>query len=212
MKTAIVYKTVSGYTERYAHILRDMLKQDEVTLIPLDKFKPKMLNDCDRAVFMSRVINGSIDGFKTVVKHAQLFASKYTAVVAVGMTKPTDEHYHVVEKANIPYKLKGIPLFVVRGGFDADKLKGGNKMMINMMKTRLVKSPSRTPEEMAMLNFLAAKTDKVDASQLDGLIGYLDSGVFNPPPADTEFPQSEYWADLEEYMPAGYKKPAEDKR
>ena len=84
--------------------------------------------------------------------------------------------------------------------------------MINMMKTRLVKSPSRTPEEMAMLNFLAAKTDKVDASQLDGLIGYLDSGVFNPPPADTEFPQSEYWADLEDYMPAGYKKPEEDKR
>lgn len=210
MKTAIIYKSVSGFTERYAFMLKDRLKEDTVTLIPLDKFKPKMLNEIDRAVFMSRVVNGNIDGFKTVVKHAELFASKYTVVVAVGMTKPTNEHYHVMERANIPYKLKGIPFFVVRGGFDADKLKGKDKLIINMMKSRLMKAPSRTPEEMAMLNFLAAKTDKADSSQLDGLMRYLDSGVFIPPETDKEFPQSEYWADLDEYMPDRYKKTAEE--
>ncbi len=208
MKTAIVYKSVSGFTEKYAFLLKERLKDDEVTLIPLDKFKPKMLDDCDRTVFMSRVINGAIDDFKTVVKRAELFASKYAVIVAVGMTKPTDEHYHVIERANIPYKLKGIPLFVVRGGFDADKLKGKDKLMINMMKSRLMKAQSRTPEEMAMLNFLDAKTDKVESSQLDALVEYLDSGVFNPPQIETEFPQSEYWVDLDEFMPDRYKKKA----
>ena len=208
MKTAIVYKSVSGFTEKYAFLLKERLKDDEVTLIPLDKFKPKMLDDCDRTVFMSRVINGAIDDFKTVVKRAELFASKDAVIVAVGMTKPTDEHYHVIERANIPYKLKGIPLFVVRGGFDADKLKGKDKLMINMMKSRLMKAQSRTPEEMAMLNFLDAKTDKVESSQLDALVEYLDSGVFNPPQIETEFPQSEYWVDLDEFMPDRYKKKA----
>lgn len=209
MKTAIVYKTISGFTERYAHLLKERLSGDETELIPLEKFKPKMLADCDRAVFMSRVINNAIDGFKVLVKHAELFASKYACVVAVGMTKPTNVQYHVIERANIPYKLKGIPLFVVQGGFDADKLKGRDKLMINMMKSQLVKAPSRTREEMALLNFFAAKTDKTEPSQLDAVVEYLDSGVFDPPQIDTEFPSGDYWVDLDEFMGESVKKTEE---
>lgn len=201
MKTLILYNTVSGYTQRYAEMLKERLSEDDVTLMPLKQFKPKALDPFDRVVFMSRVTNDTISGFKTVVKHAELFAGKYACIVAVGMAKPTAAQYRVIENANIPYKLKGIPLFVVRGGFDAQKLKGGDKLIIKMTVSRLMKAQSRSPEEMAMLNFLNAKTDKVDSQNLQAVEQYLKSGIFQPPEPTDGDEAAEPWIDLEDYMP-----------
>lgn len=201
MKVLIVYNTVTGYTERYADFLLDELQDAEK--VALKKFKPKMLNACDRVVFLSRVTNNVIDGFKTVVKHAEKFAEKYVCVVAVGMSEDTPEHYYALEQANVPYKLKGIPLFCVRGGFDAEKLTGKNKLMIKLMKMQLTGAKSRSPEEMAILNFLQAKTDKTDRAQLHGVLDYLKTGRFDAPPEldGEEVAESPFWMTLEEYMP-----------
>lgn len=201
VKTLILYNTVSGYTQRYAEMLKERLSEDAVTLMPLKQFKPKALDPFDRVVFMSRVTNDTISGFKTVVKHAELFAEKYACIVAVGMAKPTAAQYRVIENANIPYKLKGIPLFVVRGGFDAQKLKGGDKLIIKMTVSRLMKAQSRSPEEMAMLNFLNAKTDKVNSQNLQPVEQYLKSGIFQPPETADDDSAAEPWIDLEDYMP-----------
>ena len=201
VKTLILYNTVSGYTQRYAEMLKERLSEDAVTLMPLKQFKPKALDPFDRVVFMSRVTNDTISGFKTEVKHAELFAEKYACIVAVGMAKPTAAQYRVIENANIPYKLKGIPLFVVRGGFDAQKLKGGDKLIIKMTVSRLMKAQSRSPEEMAMLNFLNAKTDKVNSQNLQPVEQYLKSGIFQPPETADDDSAAEPWIDLEDYMP-----------
>ena len=201
VKTLILYNTVSGYTQRYAEMLKERLSEDAVTLMPLKQFKPKALDPFDRVVLMSRVTNDTISGFKTVVKHAELFAEKYACIVAVGMAKPTAAQYRVIENANIPYKLKGIPLFVVRGGFDAQKLKGGDKLIIKMTVSRLMKAQSRSPEEMAMLNFLNAKTDKVNSQNLQPVEQYLKSGIFQPPETADDDSAAEPWIDLEDYMP-----------
>lgn len=200
MNTLIIYNSATGYTQRYAELLQG--KIGDANTVPLKKFKTKMLNDCDRVVFMARVVNNTIDGFKTVVKNAEKFAQKYACVVAVGMSPPTAQLYHAVESANIPYKLKGIPLFNVQGGFDAEKLTGKNKLMIKFMRMQLLSAKSRTREDMAMLGFLDAKTDKCSEEQLDGVLKFIESGIFNPPPAPEDDDVSgEFWMPLDEFMP-----------
>lgn len=198
--TLIIYNSSTGFTEKYADMLKSELGAAAQT-VPLKKFKPKMLKDFDRAVFMAHVYSNAIDGFKTVVKHAELFASKYACVVAVGMAADTAAHYHALEQANVPYKLKGIPLFFARGGFDAEKLTGKSKFMIKLMKMQLKGAASRSPEEMAMLNFLEAKSDKCDAKYLKPVLEYLETGVFTPPEKEEEYADNPYWVDLTEFMP-----------
>lgn len=197
MKTLIIYNSLTGFTEKYALALGERLGEN-AEVVPLKKFKVKMLDGCDKAVFMSRVVNNAIAGFKTVVKYAKKFAEKYTAIVAVGMAEPNAAQYHALEEANIPYLLKGIPLFVLRGGFDAEKLKGKDKLMIKFTCSRLEKAPSRTREEMALLNFFAAKTDKSDLSTLAPIEEYLSSGIFTPPEKTDEQPP--FWMNYEEFM------------
>ena len=193
MKILIIYNSVSGYTEKYALALKERLGE-EADAVPLSKFKPKSLAPYDRAVFMTRVINNTLAGFKTVVKHAALFAEKYTCIVGVGMAEPNAAQYHNLEESNIPYLLKGIPFFVLRGGFDFSRLKGMDKFMIKTVRSRLERAPSRSREDMAVLNFLAAVTDKTDLSSLAPIEEYLKTGIFTPPEKPDE--SAPFWIDL----------------
>ncbi len=199
MKTLIIFNSLTGFTEKYALALKDRLG-DGVEAVPLKKFKVKMLDNFDKAVFMSRVINNTITGFKTVVKYANKFAEKYAAIVAVGMAEPNAAQYHGLEQANIPYLLKGIPMFVLRGGFDGERLKGKDKLMVKFTCSRLEKAPSRTREEMALLNFFAAKSDKTDLDALAPIEEYLSNGIFTPPEKTDEKPP--LWMNYEEFMEA----------
>ena len=64
-----------------------------------------------------------------------------------------------------------------------------------------MKAQSRSPEEMAMLNFLNAKTDKVNSQNLQPVEQYLKSGIFQPPETADDDSAAEPWIDLEDYMP-----------
>ena len=70
-----------------------------------------------------------------------------------------------------------------------------------MTVSRLMKAQSRSPEEMAMLNFLNAKTDKVNSQNLQPVEQYLKSGIFQPPETADDDSAAEPWIDLEDYMP-----------
>lgn len=198
MKTLIIYNSVTGYTEKYATALKERLGEGADT-VTLKKFKAKTLVPYDRAVFMSRVINNEVTGFKTVVKNAGLFAEKYACIVAVGMCEPGAAQYHNLEQANIPYLLKGIPFFVLRGGFDASRLTGKDRFMIKFLRSRLEKAPSRTREEMAALNFLSKTMDKTDFDSLAPIEEYLASGIFTPPEKTDE--SAPYW--MSEFVSEG---------
>ena len=195
MKTLIIYNSLTGFTEKYALNLKEKLGEGATT-VPLKKFKAKMLDDCDKVIFMSRVVNNVITGFKTVIKYANKFAEKYTAIVAVGLAEPNAAQYYALEDANIPYLLKGIPLFVLRGGFAASRLKGKDKLMIKFICSRLEKAPSRTREEMALLKLCATGTDKTDIGALAPVEEYISSGLFFPPEKTDEKPS--FWTSCEE--------------
>lgn len=182
MKTLIIYNTMSGYTLKYAQWLSEEL--GDCTLVPYKKFKVKMLEECDRVVFAARVANNTIVGFKTLTKYAEKFAAKYVSVLAVALTEPSAAFYHALEEANVPYILKGIPLFCVRGGFDADKLDAVTKLGAKITISRLMKASNRSPYEIALLNFYSVKSDFSGKEQLAPMLKYLESGVFTPPPKD----------------------------
>lgn len=146
---AIVYTSNTGHTKEYARLL------GEKTALPVYSLTDAkaILDKKSEIIYLGWLFANHVRGYKSARK-------KYSvrAVCAVGLCDTgtaTDE----VRKANsIP---DSTPLFTMQGGMDKTKLRGINKLMINMLTKSLTAKKDRTEEDERMLNLLMTDADYV---------------------------------------------------
>lgn len=160
--TAIVYTSNTGYTAEYAKILSEKTGLKAYTLLQARENIPKN----SEIIYMGWIMAGGIKGYKKA-------AGRYTvrAVAAVGMGAP-ETQYESVRKTNaLPQNL---PLFVLQGGFDIEKLHGVYKLMMKIMSATLGKAiankTDRTADETAMLQLMQNGGSYVSADNLDSIL------------------------------------------
>lgn len=116
----IVYKSNSGYTKEYAQMLADAL---ELNVYSIDEL-PEAHKGND-AIFLGWLFAGSVVGYKKAAKELNV-----AAVVGVGMGPDSPELVpQITEKCKIPASVK---VFYLQGGFDINKLKGPNKLIMQV--------------------------------------------------------------------------------
>lgn len=157
MIKAIVYKTNTGFTQRYAQMLAEKLN---VECLDLDSAKLK-LNKGDAVLFMGCVSAGRING----CKKARSFYN-VCAIAAVGMSSPSQKNLDTLKAMN---NTDDTPLFYLRGGMDVDKLKGFKKKMLTMAINQMKKT-SQGPDNDGQQSMLAEHADYVDAENLSPII------------------------------------------
>lgn len=146
---AIVYTSNTGHTEKYARLLGEKTALPVYSLIDAKA----ILDKKSEIIYLGWLFANHVRGYKSALK-------KYSvrAVCAVGLCDTgtaTDE----VRKANsIP---DSTPLFTMQGGMDKTKLRGINKLMINMLTKSLTAKKDRTEEDERMLNLLMTDADYV---------------------------------------------------
>lgn len=139
---AIVYTSKNGHTAEYAEIIG---KQTGLPVYSL-KSAQKQLEKDTQIIYLGWLMASRVSGLNKARKEF-----KVSAVCGVGLSD-TGTLVGEVRKANV--LPEDFPLFTMQGGLDKDKLKGINKLMINMLEKGLSSQKERTEADERMLYLL----------------------------------------------------------
>lgn len=156
MVKAIVYKSNTGHTLRYAEMLAKNLK---VPFYNLNQAK-KNLNYTDEIIYLGWICASQISGLSKIKKICNL-----KIVVGVGAYPKSNQYIKDLKKAN---NIKE-PFFYLRGGIDYSKLKGIKKQIVKLVGKTVDK------QDKEMVDLFTNGKDYVDEANLSEIINYFKS-------------------------------------
>lgn len=171
-KCVVIYKSQTGFTEKYANWIAEELGCDtypweNVNLIDLSEF--------DLIIFGGGVRAGRIGGIKFVDKTQNEFPNKKLVIFATGATPPHEsEAIERVRTMNVP-KNSGIPFFYFQSGFNYERMKGFDKLLITMVRgvMGMMKDKDGTPNE--MVSAMKNSYDHSSRESIEPLVSYVRS-------------------------------------
>lgn len=144
---AIVYESHAGHTKAYAQLIGEKMGCPVYSLREADG----ALERGAEVLFMGWLMAGIIKGWKKAKKRYQV-----RAICAVGMGHHTPA---AAEKAGRQNGAGNVPVFLVRGGLDMEKLSPIYRMMMNKLLSVLDKKKEKTAEIQALLDVARSKED-----------------------------------------------------
>ncbi len=173
MKTAVVYKSISGFTKTYAEWIAEDLGAD---LFALDRVSDSVFSEYDAIVFGGSLHAVGINGVKFLNRNFEKLDGKKVVVFAVGAS-PNREGIpdEVLNKNFTAERRKEIRFFYFRGGFDFSKLDLPNKILMTVFKWSLKRKKSRTEDEQGMLEAYRKPMDFTDRESVKPLLEYVRS-------------------------------------
>lgn len=144
---AIVYESHAGHTRAYAQLI------GEKTGMPVYSLQEAMekLEKGTEVLFLGWLMAGIVRGYKQAKK-----AYRIQAVCAVGMGNHTPAAAEKTAKQNGMGKL---PVFLIRGGLDMEKLSPIYRMMMEKLLWVLEKKKEKTEEIQGLIDVAKAKDD-----------------------------------------------------
>lgn len=175
MKTAVIYKSISGFTKKYAEWIAEELDAD---LFAHDDIDPSVLPEYDLIIFGGALHAVGIGGIDIIKDNMEKLQGKNIIVFTTGASPSRDEILEEVKNRNFtPEEQKRIRFFYLRGGFDYGKLNFVNKILMTLMKwkIRAKKESDRTPDERGMLAAFSHPVDFTKKEKISELVAYVRS-------------------------------------
>ena len=133
MRTLIVYKSCTGFTERYARLIEQKAGAKAVNLKDVSA---SLMAQYDRVVYGGGFYAGSLNGFKKAKALFQKSGAKQLIVFAVGAMPPDSPLLEDTWKRNFTEtELREIPHFYLLGGLDYAHMKAVHKIMMKVAIT-----------------------------------------------------------------------------
>ena len=148
MKTIIIYKSATGFTEKYAKWIAEELNAETVSWKNRRKVK---FADYDKIIYGSRFFAEQIDGLKWFKKQTACLTDKKTAVFVTGASPVQTEETKIALNKNIsPEEQKNMPVFYIPGGLCYERMNRMEKSMMSFFCKMLEKTEGNS-EKVALL-------------------------------------------------------------
>ena len=159
---------------QYAKWLKDELG---ATLINADVVKVDTLLNYDLIIYCGGIYMGRINGFSFIKNNFNTLHYKKIIAFACCSMPLTPEYEENVKKMNYSEEMKEkVPLFFAKGGIDVKKLNFFDGLIINFMKSAIMKKDDRTEDDIKMLGMVTEGKDYTSRDQLDPIIDYVVGG------------------------------------
>jgi len=173
MKSIVIYKSISGFTQKYAQWIAQDLKAD---LFTTKELKGKSLIDYDTIIFGGSLHAVGINGVDVLKSQLTRLKNKKVIIFAVGASPFSPAVFTEVLNKNFSDEQQmDIRFFYFRGGFDYSKLDFKNKVLMTMLKWKIMSSRKKTVEEAGMLAAYSKPFDEVKRENLKELLAYAKS-------------------------------------
>jgi menaquinone-dependent protoporphyrinogen IX oxidase len=170
MKTAVVYRSKTGFTKKYAHWIAAELDAD---LFRGSAVGVETLADYDIIIYGGGLYAGGIDGVKLITKNLGRLPAQKIVVFATGATPQREETTGKLERQNFtPEQLERVRFFYLRGGFDYSKLSPINKVIMNLLRWSLKRKKQLTADERGMLAAYDTPVDFTRKEKIQDLVSY----------------------------------------
>lgn len=145
-KTAIIYLSKTGFTEKYAKWIAEETGSELISFKDCTKKRAfEISNTYDKAVFGSRLKAGMIEGLPKAKKMFGTGKNRFF-IFTTGATPDCDEAQETLkkmwEKNLTPEELGTIPHFYLQAGLCYEKMPFMEKAMMNALKSMLKKNKS----------------------------------------------------------------------
>ncbi len=173
MKTLVIYKSKTGFVKKYAEWIAEELSADifEASKISLDMLKPY-----DSVIYGGGLYAVGINGIQFITQNLDKLKNKRIIVFATGASASCPKVInHVKNKNFTPEQEKHLQFFYLRGGFNYNKLKFLDKLLMTLLKWKLKRKAELTPDERGLLLAYDKPVDFTMKQNIEELISYVKS-------------------------------------
>lgn len=167
MISAIVYTSATGSTAQYAQLLA---RKTGLPACTLREARGRLPAGAE-IVYLGWVMANGVKGYADAAKRYRV-----RMVCAVGMAVTGTQLDEVRKASSIP---EDTALFTLQGGYHPEKLPGGYRLMMRMMRGVLIRQiagkPERTPADEDMIDLLQHGGDRVSEANLAQPLAWLDT-------------------------------------
>ncbi len=171
MKTIVLYRSISGFTEKYARWIGDELGAD---IFDRRKVKPEALSGYQCVVYCGSLHQGLINGVDILTRNFDLLADKRVIVLVTGGSAAKAGLVEEILAVNFTEEQRRwLRLFYLRGGFDFRKLDFKNRVLMSLRIARLRK---KRAEDLSSdeRDLLAARETPANATDKEAIRPILD--------------------------------------
>lgn len=175
-KTAVIYQSKYGHTQKYAAWLSEALKAD---LLPARTVKPQQMAEYDIIIFGGGLYAGGLNGSKLLTENFSVLQNKAVIVFTCGLADPANKTNteHIKESlkktftADMTEKIK---FFHLRSGINYAELGIVHKAMMAMLYHNLQKAEKETltDEDKELIATYGQTIDFTDQAALAPIIEY----------------------------------------
>lgn len=138
----VIYQSKYGATRRYAQWLSKAL---DCPCMEKAVCQPEDLQKYDTIIFGGGIYATGIAGISLIKKQYSNLQGKRVVLFAVGASPEDEAIVPALRQNNLPEEMHTIPLFYLRGAFDEGSMKTGDKLLIKMLKSVVLK---KAPDKM----------------------------------------------------------------
>ena len=170
MRTLIVYTSKTGNTKKYAEDIASSVKAD---VIPLKKFKRKLIDQYDCIVYGGFVMGEKIQGIDEFLRHYDYMEGKEILIFSCGMSFVTKETRDHMISANL-LDLYHVRYYQLRGSFDYQKLGPIQKFLMSHSLDMISKDENATTDQRALLSIKETPIVFYDQGGIDRIISVIN--------------------------------------
>ncbi len=167
----VIYKSNTGFTQRYANWIAEDLHSNA---IPLERADITEIEQYDVIVFGGGIHAGTINGIKFIKNNLTLLKNKRIIVFATGATPAIPEEIERFEKTNIPAN-QNIAFFYFQSGMNYTNMRGTDKMLMGLLKTALKMKRNKSELDLGTEDAIKNSYDYSDRSQIAPLIRFVNA-------------------------------------
>ena len=173
MKTVVVYKSISGFTKKYAEWIAQELEAD---LLGVKKIDIKILLKYDNIIYGGSLHAVGISGINIIKNNLNKLRDKNIIIFTTGASSPKESTISEIRNSNFSVEeQKQIQFYYFRGGFDFNKLNFINKILMTLFKWIIKLKRDKTSDEKGMLAAYSKPVDFTKKENIKELLEYVRS-------------------------------------
>ena len=173
MKTIVIYKSASGFTQKLAERIADKLHAECMTI---SAAKPINLSDYDTIIYGGAVHAQRIIGLKKIKPRLLQLDKQQIAVFAVGSADSFS--IPIIKKRNLsPSEQQRMEFFYFRGGYNKNALSWSSRIIMAIVSTIVFKNmQKKKPEFVEILEMMKNGGDFTQTEDITPLLNYASKG------------------------------------
>lgn len=170
MRRIIIYKSRTGFTEKYAEWLAELLQCE---CVPQEDVVLEELSNYDVIVFGSSFRAGNIEEIKWYKEQILSLDKIHVVFVTGAMPSTSTEVARSLEQNFTKQEREDIKIFYLQSGLNYEAMKLPDKLMMKVFRSMIKGKKPRNEEEKNFQEMIQKSFDLCDSANLEPMLNYI---------------------------------------